>query len=147
MFARAGRGVRQGENQLEEILQPLLLVHGFSLRTAQKSHLQALVLLIKPPEEVHQVQQISVIESAVLKPEQLLQVILLVLQNELVRRVVHALQQLPALVNDGLALSPGQNGGKKTGNLHILPAREQVRNRHRVIWNKVWGVVPLVPVI
>jgi hypothetical protein len=43
-----------------------------------------------------------------------------VIQEEVKRGIVHPEEQLIHFGQNGLSLTPGQNGGKKTGNLNIL---------------------------
>jgi hypothetical protein len=71
-------------------------------------------------EESNKIQQIGGIEGAMLEPEQLLQIIVRMMQDKLIRRAIHQLHQLFRLTDDGGSVAPGEDGRKKTGDLDIL---------------------------
>src|SRR5688500_14705347 len=104
------------------------------------------MLFIITLKEMHQVQQVCIIESAMLEAQEVFEVFVLVVQDELVRSVVHAGHQLRTLVDDSLALAPGQNRREEASYLNVLLLLKPMRYANGVIGNKLQRVVPLVPV-
>ena len=82
----------------------------------------------------YEIQQIGGVEGAVFKGHQFFQILRLVLHAKLMRRIVHQLQQFLAFIDDGGAVAPRKNAGKKGRNLYILSLGKQVRNADRIIF-------------
>ena len=110
----------------------------------QKRGFERLVLPVPMAQEMHEIQQIGIAERPVAEAQQLLQILVLVLGDELVRGVVHAAQQLVALVDDGGPLPPGQQRGEEGRDFNILPLAEAVRNLNGVVFDKFRAVVTLI---
>src|SRR5215203_6505853 len=87
-------------------------------------------------QEGNKVQQVGIIEGAMLKAQQLFQMLLFMMADEFIRRIVHALHQLPAFLNDGGAVAPCKYGRKKSRDLDVLLLCITMRNAHRIILNE-----------
>jgi len=74
----------------------------------QKRGFQGVVLSVPVAQKMHEIQQVGITKGAVAEAQQFFQILILVLGDELVRGIVHAAQQLVALVDDGRPLPPGQ---------------------------------------
>jgi len=92
-------------------------------------------------EEGYKVQQVSIIEGPVLKPEQAFKILILVVLHEIIGCMIHTRKKLIALVNDGFALAPSQNCRNECGNFDVLFYRKLVWNTDRVIGDESWPVV------
>src|ERR1700740_2869059 len=57
-------------------------------------------------------------------------------QDELVRGVIHKAHQFAGFLDDGRSVSPGEDGRKEPGNLDIRLLSEPVRDADRVIGDK-----------
>ena len=134
----AGR-IGQAKEGVMEIHQPRPL-----RVTHQKRGFQGVVLTVPMAQKMHEVQQVGVAKSAVAEAQQLFQILVLVLGYELVRGIVHAAQQLVALVDDGGPLPPGQQRGEEGRDFNILPLAEAVRNLNGVVFDKFRAVVTLI---
>ena len=87
-------------------------------------------------EEFDEVVEVVCIESPVFKIFEGSQVSWFGMQTEIVRAHIHFIHQVPGFVDDGGAVSPGENGGEKSCDLDVLFLSEQVRDAYRVIENK-----------
>ena len=55
------------------------------------------------------------------------------LQAEIIRGVIHQVEQFPGFVDDGCPVAPGKDGGKETGDLDILFAGEAMGDGNGVV--------------
>ena len=78
------------------------------------------MLTIKILEEMKKVKGVFRLKCPVFKREKLFPVRLLVIYNEIVRSVIHEMEQFSCFVYDRFPLSPGKNCCPKTRNLDIL---------------------------
>ena len=62
-------------------------------------------------------------------------------QAKIMRRMIHQLHQFRCFVDDGRAVAPGKDGGKKRGYFNVLFFAEAMRNRNRIEQNKGGAVV------
>lgn len=99
------------------------------------------MLRIMMPEERNEIQSIDIVERPVLEIKQLLQVGFLVVHDEIVGSAIHQADQFFALIDDSHSLPPGQGSRPKTHDLDILLSAEQVRDRYRVVPDKLRPVV------
>ena len=74
------------------------------------------------------VETVSVIECAMLESGEPFEVIQLVVNNELIWRIVHEFEQLSAFIDDGFALPPGQHSRKKACDLDVFLTGIGMRN-------------------
>ena len=87
-------------------------------------------------EKRNEIQQVGIIEGSVLKIEQPFQVVIRMLDHKVIRIIVHAVEQVRALVDDRFSLPPSQNCRKKCGNFDVLFLRKPVGNTYRIVGYK-----------
>jgi len=97
--------------------------------------------LVVPTKKVNKVKKVVLLKSAVFKSHQIFQVGRLVMQNKIMRRIIHSFHQFIALLDDGCSVSPGKNRGKKSGNLNIAGLAEPMWHANRIVENEGSGVV------
>ena len=76
-----------------------------------------------------------------LKVEQRLEVTRLMVQDKIMRRMVHHTQKFFALADDYLALAPSQASSPKSCDLNVLLLLVAMRNTDRIVLDKIWVVV------
>src|SRR5215217_6167337 len=94
-----------------------------------KSIFKRFILCIVPLQELEKVEQVCSIECTMYKGQEFLQVRILMLHDELVRCLIHPIEQAHTVIDDRSAVTPGQHRGKKPGDLNILFPCEAVRDR------------------
>src|SRR5579872_1396662 len=98
-------------------------------------------------EESDKIEQVRGIKGPVPEIEQLFEIVIRMLQDELVRRLVHQLHQLLRFPDDGLPVPPGKDSCKKTRDLDVLLPHIAMRYADRVVGDKrgrvVFGCFPL----
>ena len=75
------------------------------------------------------------------KPQESLSVFFVVMDDEVVRTIIHQLHQLPALVDDGCAVAPGEDGCEEAGDLDVRLPGECMWDADRVAGNERWTIV------
>ena len=87
-------------------------------------------------EKRNKIQQVGIVEGSMLKIEQPFQVVIRMLDDKVIRIIVHAVEQVRALVNDSFSLAPSQNCRKKCGNFDVLFLRKPVGNTYWIVGYK-----------
>lgn len=144
VLARALWGPIGGEHLLMKMPQSCLyasLTPALQHPRPYKSGLQRRMLRVVPMQEVDQIQEIGVVEGAVYKALQLLQIAGAVLPDEVVGRPIHPLHQFLGLRNNRFPLSPRKNGRKKARNFNVLRLAVAMRHDNRVFGNEITTVV------
>lgn len=112
-----------------------------------KCGLQRLMLLVKMSQEPQKIFRISTIERAVFKPLHRLPIACTVVNEERVWGIVHAGEQICALVNYRYPLAPRQQSSQQTGNLDILLFTKPMRDGNGIVLDKCRPVVAIGPVV
>ena len=94
-------------------------------------------------EKLDKVQSISSIERTMLELFQCLEVAFAMVENKIVRTVIHHFHELFTFPNDGNTLTPRQNRREQTGNFYILFPGEEVWDRNRIVLNELGPVEPV----
>jgi hypothetical protein len=98
-------------------------------------------MTIVVPEKGDEIEQIGGIKGPVFKLEQFPGIGLLMLQDKLIRRLIHELHQLLGFPDNGRAVAPRKNGREKTGDLDVLLPGIPMGYAYRVVDNKGWPVI------
>ena len=98
----------------------------------RESLFEADVIPEMKPEEFDEIEEIRAVESPVTEMFKLFEVPWAVPYTELMRRIIHQLHQFPSFPDDGVAITPGENGRKESRDLDILFFTERVRYRNGV---------------
>ena len=88
------------------------------------------------PEEFDKIEQVGRVEGPVFESQKFSDLPLGVVQYELVRGVIHEAHQLPGFSDDRRSVTPGENGGKESGDLDVLFFFVRMRYADRVIRDK-----------
>lgn len=94
--------------------------------------LKRLMMGIIPFEKGDEVFRVNGIERAMLERLKALQIGSRVMQNELMRIIIHHKHKLFTLSNDCNTLAPGEYSCKKPGYFNILFFSKQMRNKNRI---------------
>ena len=129
-------GVVDGKEIVVEIDERLLNGVFAILFTRHKSIFQAIVPLIVILQKMNEIQKVGSIEGTVRKSEEILEVGLPVVQDKIVRCIIHPAHQLAAVVDDAGTVSPCEHGREEPGDFHILLFTERVGNANRIFFNK-----------
>ena len=92
-------------------------------------------------EELYKIEQIGGVKSAMPEVQQFCQIFFLMLQDKLLRCIIHPLHQLLRLVDDGGTVAPGEDGCEESGYLDVLPSGESPGNADRIIGDEGWTIV------
>ena len=106
-----------------------------------KGILQRSVPAVMMLQQVQKIEQVGSIECAMGEAEELLQVGIVVMEDELMRVVIHPPHELLAIVDYGGAVAPCEHCCKKACNLDILLFGEGVRNGYGVFFYKRRAVI------
>ena len=90
------------------------------IHAQRKGCFEALMFCVMEFKEPDEIQQVGWVESAVFERQQFSQVVIIVLQNELMRRHVHGLHQFVRFFYNGGTVAPGKHRGKKAGYFNVL---------------------------
>ena len=105
------------------------------------------MVLIKPLEKLQEIQRIRSLKSAVDEAQERLSVLFLVVQYEIVRGIVHQPEKFIGLVDDSLALAPGEHGRPEGRYFDVLQFLEAVRHANGVVFDETRLVEPLHAVV
>ncbi len=130
---------RKGEEDLLKTRK--YIPHVLILLSHQKKGLETPMLQIVVLEKTEKIKCVSILKGPVDKFSKDPSVFFFVINYKIVGGVIHQVEEFSRLVNDGLALSPTQNGGPESGNLNVLLAGKPMGNADRVIVNKSRFVV------
>jgi hypothetical protein len=91
--------------------------------------------------------QVLDIECPVFESGEPAEILGFMIQNELVRRIIHPVHELFAFVDDGHPLTPGQYSRKQSGDLYVLTMSKKMWNGDGVIFDKPGSVIAIHPAI
>ena len=69
---------------------------------------------------MNEVKQVRCVEGSVLDIQKAFQLVFLMLHDKLIRRSIHRIHNAVGILNNGCAISPGNQRRKKTGYFDIL---------------------------
>ena len=127
----------QGEKIAFEIIQGVLYGEFLTFIKLQECIFQAVEAKVMLLEKSNEIQEIGVIEGTMLKPQEAFKVAILMVEDKIMRCLVHTFSQFQAFIDDGFALPPGQYAGKETHDLDILLLLESMGYTDRVVRNKI----------
>lgn len=94
-------------------------------------------------QQLNKVEQVGIIEGPVYESGESSQVGRAVMQDEVMRGIIHPFQQFNGFPDDGGSVSPGEDGSKQSGDLNILSFGISVRDGDGIPFNK--GGLIVVP--
>jgi hypothetical protein len=140
---RSWRSVVQRKKIVVKSFQRIFRIGIVLLYAFQESAFKRKMLRVMHAEKFHEIKDIRIIEGPVLKSHEPFEVLHVMVQDKIIRRVIHERQQCPAFVNDNGAVAPGEDGREKTGDLYILLFGERMRDTDGIILYEKWLVVLL----
>jgi hypothetical protein len=87
-------------------------------------------------QEVYEIKKVGSVEGAVCKMDERFQVGVFMVQDEIIRLVIHPIHQFFAVVDDGGAIAPREDCGKEPGYFPVLLQCEHMRYAHGVFFYK-----------
>lgn len=99
--------------------------------------LHAAVCDVEMPQTPDEVRKVDPIEGPVNEPAQALDLFLIRVHYEVVRRIIHQAHELPRIVDDRSPLAPGDRGGQESDHLRILPTAERLRYLDRIVHDEL----------
>jgi hypothetical protein len=109
-----------------------------------KSFFQRVMLFKKIVKEMKKIKRVRGVEGTVLEGKKAFEIIFLMIQHKIIGCMIHQGIQLQALVDNGFALSPGQDSCPEAHDLNVLLPAVSMRNTDRVVWNKIRTIVLFV---
>jgi hypothetical protein len=106
---------------------------GFFRGRNYKQFLHARMTVVYESQSFDKIQGIRTIESPVAKIRYTLQILIPMVQDEIMRRIIHPRHELGALTDDGNTLPPRKNGREQARDLYILFFSEHVRHTDRIV--------------
>lgn len=94
-------------------------------------------------QEGNKIEQVCILEGTVSEAQEVFEVGVLMTADEIERGIVHALQQLRRLLDDGLAIAPGKDGGEEACNLDVCAKGEAMWDADGVFFEEFRLVVAL----
>ena len=71
-------------------------------------------------QQLYEIEQIGSIEGSVREMYEWLQICIIMVEDEVVRLVVHPAHEFSAVVDDGSTVAPGENSSEQPGYFYIL---------------------------
>lgn len=92
-------------------------------------------------QEMNKIQEVGIVEGAVLKPQQIFQIMISVMKNEVMWSVIHSLQKLFRLLDNDCAIAPGKNGSEQPADLYVLFLCKKMRNTNGIVFYESGSIV------
>jgi hypothetical protein len=83
-------------------------------------------------EKVNEIEQVCIVECSVPESQQMFQILFRMMQDKVVRRMIHAFHQFQRFGDDGGAVAPGKSGGEKAGDFLVGTPGKPMRYAHWV---------------
>ena len=133
---RGARGMLYRKKVVMKMYERLLHCCLFILPAWHKCIFQRIALPVVVLQEGDKIKQVGGIKGAVCEADKLFQIGVVVVEDKIMRVVIHPLHEFAAVVDDGGTVAPGKHGGKEPCYLYILLLSEGMGYGYGVFFNK-----------